>query len=153
LSVKVIQDTVGKSYLICSLQIDAFDGFHMSVCIKHKEERRTFENIDFTTGGPEISHGFSPECTPCTTSIRDMQCIESDKGPETDFIVGGQANGIALVIVWNGGRVIDFDNCISCGVDVGEWVGGCVSYGLIDPDDIACSACISIGFHTINELY
>ena len=81
-----------------------------------------------------------------------MQSIKSDKRPETDFVVGGQANGIAFIVVWDGGGVIDFDNCISCRVDVREWVGGCVPYGLIDPDDIAYSVRISIGLHIMNQL-
>ena len=71
-----------------------------------------------------------------------MQSIKGDERAETDFIVGGQANGIAFIIVWDGG-VIDFDNCISCGVDVLEWVGGCGPYGSIDPEDIAYSVHIS----------
>jgi hypothetical protein len=104
--------------------------------MEHGAKRRTLENIDFTTSRPEISNGFSPECSPRATSVWDVQSIESDKCPETNFVVGGQPDGIAFFIIWNGRSVVHFDHSISCGVDVREGIRGCDSDGLVDPDNI-----------------
>jgi len=51
-----------------------------------------------------------------------MESIEGDQCAKVNFVVGGQSDGIALVVIRNGGRIVHLDNRISGRVDVGQWV-------------------------------